>query len=44
MNPWWYKLFRAGYLCCCEVHARYYFTVVYDIGDEGETMYRLSLS
>lgn len=39
-----YKLFAVGYPSCCESHARNYFMVIYDLGETGETQYKMSLS
>jgi hypothetical protein len=40
----WYKLFVAGYPTCCESHARRYFMVIYNVGDDLETQFKMSLS
>ncbi len=39
-----YRLFEAGFPFCCETHTRNYFMVVYDIGDHGETSYKMGLN
>lgn len=39
-----YRLFESGYPFCCETHARNYFMVVYDIGPDGETSYKMGLN
>jgi hypothetical protein len=39
-----YRLFRAGYPTCCEHHARHCFLVIYDLGDQRETFFRMSLN
>lgn len=43
-SPWWLHFFRAGYMTCCESHARHYFLVMYDVGDSGECLFKLSLN
>lgn len=39
-----YRLSTVGYPSCCEIHARNYFMVIYDLGDWGETQYKMSLN
>ena len=44
MNPWWFHFFAAGYMACCEPHARYYFMVLYRVGDNNGCSFKMSLS
>jgi hypothetical protein len=39
-----YRLFKAGYPGCCQIHARNYWFVVWDIPPEGEMTYKLGLN
>lgn len=43
MKLWW-KYFKSGFPCCCEQHARHYWMVLWDVGDNGETSFKLGLS
>ena len=40
----WFSFFKAGYPTCCESHARHYFMVIWDIGEDGECSYKLSIN
>ena len=39
-----WKFFAAGYPSCCEAHARNYFMVMWNLGQNFETQFKLSLS
>jgi hypothetical protein len=39
-----WRFFKAGYPTCCVSHARHYWMVMWDIGVDGETSFKLSLS
>jgi hypothetical protein len=43
MKLWW-KLFKFGFPSCCVYHARHYCMVIYDVGDQRETSFKMSLS
>ena len=40
----WYSFFDAGCPTCCEAHARHFFMVIWNIGEDGECSYKLSLN
>ena len=44
MNPWWFHFFAAGYMACCDSHARNCYVIMWDIGDNGERSFKLSLN
>lgn len=44
MRHRWYRFFAAGFPTCCETHARHYFMVIYDVGEDLDTQFKLSLS
>jgi hypothetical protein len=35
---------NAGYPCCCLTHARHFWMTVWDLGDDYETSFKLSLN
>jgi len=40
--PW--GLYKAGYPTCCEQHARHYWMVIWDLGPDYDTSFKMSLS
>lgn len=43
-SPLWWKYFMSGYPTCCKSHARHCWMVMWDIGDDYETFYKLSIN
>jgi hypothetical protein len=43
-SPLWYRVYEFGYPFCHERCSRNYWLVVYDVGDEGETSYKLGMN
>lgn len=39
-----YRLLAAGYPVCCVTHARYYFMVIYDLGEDTEMHHKMGLN
>jgi hypothetical protein len=40
----WWRLLVVGFPTCCEQHSRHYWMVVWDIDEDRDTSFKLSLS
>jgi len=44
IGPLWYRFYAAGFPACHESCARNYFVVLWDLGENGETYYKLGIN
>ena len=43
-DPPWYRISGSGFMHCCDVHAMHYWCVVYEIGENFWTSYKMGLN